>query len=427
MPWGREHNIVMNAPNEARGRHLTRKAMFFAGSGGLFASGLHAVLDRIDSGLEFGTIEGTVPDGSTRILGGRGPGPVAVVNLRNWRALLRLMRGGSAGWYEAWTRAEWDSPDLVPLFDLFMRNRVALGSVGRPSGFVGMLGRIAHFFRRNNKRGARRNIEFHYDLGNDFYTAWLDRSMTYSSAIFAEPITEAESLEAAQECKINILLDRLELQDGQSLLEIGCGWGSLAEIALTKWRLNYHGITLSPEQKAFTDNRLAALGDATIALTDYRDVTGQYDAIASVEMVEAVGQQYWPAYLDSISRCLKPGGRAAIQYIRIEDDIFEAYSRGADFIQRYIFPGGMLLSQSRFRALAEARGLKWHDQHDAGLHYAETLRRWRLRFDAALEEDRLPAGFDQKFIRLWRYYLMYCEGGFRGGGINVAQVTLVKD
>ena len=416
----------MNAPNDARGRHLTRQVTFMSGGGGLFARGLQSILDKIDRGLEFGTIEGTTPNGATRILGGRGAGPVAVVNLRDWRALLRLMRGGSAGWYEAWANGEWDSPDPVQLFDLFMRNRVSLGKVARPSGFVGTLGRISHFFRRNNRKGARRNIEFHYDLGNDFYAAWLDGSMTYSSAIFAEPLVEAELLEEAQARKNGALLDRLNLVDGRSLLEIGCGWGGLAEAILRRNQVRYHGITLSPEQKRYADLRLKHLGDAVIALTDYRDVGGQYDAIASVEMVEAVGQAYWPTYLDTISRCLKPGGKAAIQYIRIADDVFEAYANGFDFIQQYIFPGGMLLSESRFRALADNRGLEWCDQQDFGPHYAETLRRWRLRFDAALEEGRLPPDFDEKFVSLWRYYLMYCEGGFRGGGINVAQVTLVK-
>ncbi|MGB5078090.1 MAG: cyclopropane-fatty-acyl-phospholipid synthase family protein [Sphingorhabdus sp.] len=416
----------MNAPNEARGRHLTRKSTFFTGSGSFFASSVHAVLDRIDRGLEFGTIEGTVPDGSRRTLGGRGQGPTAVVNLQDWTALLRLVRGGSAGWYEAWAMGEWDSPDPVQLFDLFMRNRLSLGSVGRPSGVVGLLGRVSHFFRRNSKSGSRRNIEFHYDLGNDFYTAWLDATMTYSSAIFDEPVCSGEKLEMAQARKIQTLLDRLDLKENHRLLEIGCGWGGLAEAALAVPGITYHGITLSPEQKAFADQRLNGLGDTSITLTDYRDVVGQYDAIASVEMVEAVGQKYWPAYLDSISRCLKPGGRAAIQYIRIEDDVFDAYSRGADFIQHYIFPGGMLLSERRFRDLADSRGLEWRAQLDFGQHYAETLRHWRLRFDTAVEEGRLPPGFDEKFIRLWRYYLMYCEGGFRGGGINVAQVTLIK-
>ena len=283
-------------------------------------------------------------------------------------------------------------------------------------------GRIAHGLRRNSKANARENIAAHYDLGNDFYAEWLDPSMTYSSAVFAK----SDTLESAQHRKLGLILDRLNLKDSDSLLEIGCGWGGLAVDALNRNAVRYHGITLSPEQKTFADSRLAGQGDAAITLTDYRDVAGQYDAIASVEMVEAVGMQYWPSYLDCIARNLKPSGRAALQYIRIEDDIFESYAESADFIQRYVFPGGMLLSENRFRVMAEKRGLRWTDQQDYGLHYAETLRVCRERFDAAITEKRLPAGFDEKFIALWRYYLMYCEGGFRGGGINVAQVTLVK-
>jgi cyclopropane-fatty-acyl-phospholipid synthase len=416
----------MNAPDTNRGRHLTRTTGLRAFTGGLFARGFQTILDRIDRGLEYGSIECTLPDGSTRLLGGRGLGPAATGTLHDWKALLRLVRGGSAGWYEAWAAGEWSSVDPVQIFDLFMRNRVSLGTVGRPSGLAKLVGTAMHALRRNSRNGARRNIEFHYDLGNDFYQAWLDESMTYSSALFDEPISDSERLESAQHRKIETLLDRLALRAGDNLLEIGCGWGSLAEFAVREHAVSYHGITLSSEQKAYADTRLAGLGDAAVALTDYRDVHGEYDAIASVEMVEAVGQKYWPDYLATISRCLKPGGRAAIQYIRIEDEIFESYASGTDFIQHYIFPGGMLLSKSRFRALAEAYGLEWRDHHDFGLHYAETLKRWRKRFDAAVEQGRLPPGFDEKFVSLWRYYLMYCEGGFRGGGINVAQVTLVK-
>jgi cyclopropane-fatty-acyl-phospholipid synthase len=416
----------MNAPETKRGRHLTRKAALPGSSGGLFAwltaSAFHKILDRIDAGLEAGAIEGHLPDGSVRMLGGRGPGPLAIVHIRRWRALTRLVRGGSIGWYEGWAAGDWDSPDLVPIFDLFMRNRVPLGAVARPSGVVRLLAKAAHMLNRNSKAKARVNIEAHYDLGNDFYAAWLDETMSYSAAVFADE----ESLEAAQRRKIGLLLDRLDLKDGDSLLEIGCGWGGLAEAALGRKALAYHGITLSPQQKAYADARLAGKGDAAITLTDYRDVSGQYDAIASVEMVEAVGQEFWPAYLDCIARALKPGGKAALQYIRIEDDVFDAYARGVDFIQRYIFPGGMLLSESRFRVLAEVRGLSWTEQRDYGLHYAETLRLWRERFDTAVEQGRLPPDFDAKFVALWRYYLMYCEGGFRGGGINVAQVTLIK-
>jgi cyclopropane-fatty-acyl-phospholipid synthase len=346
------------------------------------------------------------------------------VHLQRWRALYRLIRGGSIGWYEGWAAGDWSSPDPVQVFDLFVRNRVPLGRVGRASGLPRVVARVAHWLRRNTQDTARKNIEAHYDLGNDFYAAWLDSGMTYSSAVFSEG--GADDLENAQARKIGLMLDRLELQPGDRLLEIGCGWGSLAEAALALGDINYHGITLSPQQKYYSDLRLGGMGKAQVTLTDYRDVHGRYDAIVSVEMVEAVGQQYWPAYLDCIARNLNPGGRAAIQYIRIEDDVFDHYAQSADFIQRYIFPGGMLLSESRFRALAEARGLTWQDQRDYGPHYAETLRIWRSRFDTALEQGRLPRGFDAKFVNLWRYYLMYCEGGFRGGGINVSQVTLVK-
>ncbi len=416
----------MNAPETKRGHHLTRKAALPGSRGGLFAwltaPAFHKILDRIDAGLCAGTIEGHLPDGQVRLLGGRAPGPFAIVHVRHWRALTRLVRGGSIGWYEGWAAGDWESPDPVPIFDLFMRNRVSLGAVARPSGMARLLAKAAHFLNRNSKAKARDNIEAHYDLGNDFYAAWLDATMSYSSAVFAGD----EALDVAQRRKIDLLLNRLELQPGDALLEIGCGWGGLADAALERTAISYHGITLSPQQKAFADARLSGKGDAAITLTDYRDVSGQYDAIASVEMVEAVGQEYWPAYLDCIARALKPGGRAALQYIRIEDDVFDAYANGADFIQHYIFPGGMLLSESRFRAMAEARGLSWTDQRDFGLHYAETLRLWRERFDAAVEQGRLPAGFDAKFVALWRYYLMYCEGGFRGGGINVAQVTLIK-
>jgi cyclopropane-fatty-acyl-phospholipid synthase len=416
----------MNSADMNRGRHFTHVKGLRAFTSGLFSRGFQRIVDRIDHGLEHGTIDGTFPDGSVRKLGGRGAGPSAVVTLHSWKALLRMGRGGSAGWYEAWAAGEWSSPDPVQIFDLFTRNRLSLGNVARPSGLAQLAGSALHMLRRNSRTGARRNIEFHYDLGNDFYQAWLDDSMTYSSALFVEPAVESETLEAAQRRKIQTLLDRLQLSDGDSLLEIGCGWGGLAEVALRSDRIHYHGITLSPAQKAYADTRLSGLGDAVVNLTDYRDVVGQFDAIASVEMAEAVGKQYWPAYLKSIARSLKPGGRAAIQYIRIEDDVFESYARGTDFIQHYIFPGGMLLSESRFRAIAKECGLSWENPQDYGLHYAETLRHWRMRFDAAVGAKTLPAGFDDKFVSLWRYYLMYCEGGFRGGGINVSQVTLIK-
>jgi cyclopropane-fatty-acyl-phospholipid synthase len=416
----------MNASNQNIGRQFHRDRELHARGGGLLVRSLNRLLDRIDAGLEEGSIEGHLPDGSRRILGGRRSGPVAEMNIRSWAALRRIAWSGSIGLYEGWEKGEWDSPDPVQIFALFMQNRTTLGDSARAKGPLKLGLRIFHFLRRNSKAGARRNIEFHYDLGNDFYRPWLDDSMTYSSAIFAEPISEDEPLENAQARKIDNLLDRLALKDGDQLLEIGCGWGSLAERALARCDLEYHGITLSAEQKIYAEQRLGQTGRSLIALTDYRDINGKFDVIASAEMVEAVGQEYWPDYLKCISRNLKPGGRAALQLISIADDIFDQYARSVDFIQRYIFPGGMLLSEGRFRKLAEANGLQWQDQQDFGLHYAETLFRWRTRFDAAVNEGRLPQGFDEKFVRLWRYYLMYCEGGFRGGGINVAQVTLIK-
>ena len=416
-----------------RGKHLVAADRRFATGGDLvarlFAGGFSRVLDNIDLGIHHGRIEATLPDGSFRILGGHADGPIAIVQLRSWRALIRLFTSGSVGWYKAWTEGEWASPDPVPLFDLFMRNAASLGDTGRAKGPWKLVNRLAHAFRANDKARARRNIEHHYDLGNDFYGAWLDRGMTYSSAVFAEPITPEEPLDQAQQRKVRLLLDRLQLKPGDRLLEIGCGWGGLMEIAARDYGVHVTGLTLSAEQKAYSEQRLdqAGLADLThIELKDYRDIDGVFDGVASVEMVEAVGQEYWPAYLEAIAGALRSGGRAALQLISIRDDLFDHYSANADFIQTYIFPGGLLISEPRFQAIAADKGLEWHDRRGFGLHYAETLRRWHMNYDEAVLEQRLPNGFDQSFHDLWRYYLMYCEGGFRGGGIDVAQLSLVK-
>lgn len=412
-----------------RGQHLIKADKRFATGGGvmahLLAPGFRSLLDRVDQGMEEGAIEATLPDGTRRVLGGRKPGPVAVIELRNWRPLVQLVTTGSVGWYRAWAAGDWTSPDPVPLFDLSMRNRHALGEIGRAQGVFRVFNWLWHALRHNSPTNSRKNIAFHYDLGNDFYQTWLDSSMSYSSALFAEPISAAEPLEAAQHRKITALLDRLDLRPGDRLLEIGCGWGGLAEVAAAHYDVDVTGITLSQEQKAWAENRVAKAGLADKArfhICDYRHVDGTFDAVASVEMVEAVGEKYWPDYMAAIARALKPGGRAAIQYIEIDDQVFDSYRRNADFIQTYIFPGGMLVSESRFRAAAEKVGLRWEKRHGFGAHYAETLRRWRHNFDAAT----LPPGFDADFVNLWRFYLMYCEGGFMGGGIDVAQVTLVK-
>jgi len=385
-----------------------------------FAPIFHRILDRIDSGLDHGTFEGHLPDGTTRVVGGRGEGPMVEITLHSWKSLLRLINSGSVGWYRAWEKGEWESPDLVGTFDLFSRNREGLKDLGRAAGLFNWIVKRRHQARKNDKKRARQNIQFHYDMGNDFYELWLDPTMSYSSAIFAD---DGQSLEAAQRNKISFIVDRLDAENGQSVLEIGCGWGSLSGAMARQHGLDVTGISLSDEQTKWAREHHP---EAQFLIQDYRDVEGQYDAIASVEMVEAVGREYWPDFLDCIARNLKPGGRAALQYIAIADDIYEQYAASADFIQTYIFPGGMLLSESRFRALAEERGLAWTEQNSFGLDYAKTLQIWRQNFETAVEAGKLPIGFDEKFVRLWRYYLTYCEGGFRGGGIDVAQVTLIK-
>jgi cyclopropane-fatty-acyl-phospholipid synthase len=383
-----------------------------------FSGGINKILDRIDAGLAHGSIEATLPDGVTRRLGGRGEGTDAQVTIRDWRALLRLATGGSVGWYQAWEAGEWDSADPVALFALFMENGESLGNAGRAHGPWRLAARVLQWFNRNSRIGSRRNIQAHYDLGNDFYAQWLDPTMSYSSARFDRGDGD---LEAAQHRKIASVADRVA--GAETVLEIGCGWGSLAaELAARGSKVT--AISLSDEQLAWA--RARAISGAEFRHADYRDVTGQFDGIVSVEMVEAVGREFWPDFFDCLARCLKPGGRAALQYIAIRDELFEGYARSADFIQTYVFPGGMLIRESEFRRLAAERGLDWEGPESFGLDYAETLRLWRENFDRAVAGGRLPPGFDRRFVGLWRFYLMYCEGGFRGRGIDVAQVTLVK-
>ena len=442
----------------ARGEHLVRADRGFTTGAGLLARAAapaaSRVLDEIDQRLERGGIDLTLPDGSKCQLGFRAEGPAAVVRLSRWMALVRLATSGSVGWYKAWTLGEWSSPDPVPLFELFTANSMTLGDVGRAKGAFRWINAVAHRLRDNGLTRARRNIAAHYDLGNDFYAAWLDATMTYSSARFSKPVrvepldvacgklrrdtTARMSLDyardersgdlgAAQHRKMTLLLDRLELKPGHRLLEIGCGWGSLA-IEVARRGASVVGLTLSSEQKAWADRRIAEEGLADrieIRLQDYRDIAEQFDAVASVEMVEAVGERWWGAYFDAIARNLRPGGRAALQYIMIDHRLYERYRRSPDFIQTYIFPGGMLADEPRFEALAKERGLDWVDRDGFGLDYARTLKLWRERYDEAVRRGALD-GFDETFHRLWRYYLMYCEGGFRGRAIDVAQVTMIK-
>jgi cyclopropane-fatty-acyl-phospholipid synthase len=411
-----------------RGEHLVRADRGFATGGGMIARlispALDRLLDEIDQHIEEGGLQVSLPNGGERRLGFRAPGPNAAVRIASWMALVRLATSGSVGWYKAWTLGEWSSPDPVAIFELFSLNAVPLGDVGRAKGLFRRVNALAHRLRDNAPRKAQKNIAAHYDLGNDFYSAWLDETMTYSSARFGSP---SDSLEDGQRRKVALLLDRLELKPGQRLLEIGCGWGSLA-IEAARRGAKVVGLTLSREQKAWADEKIAAADlspQIEIRLQDYRDTAEQFDAVASVEMVEAVGERWWGAYLDSIARNLKAGGRAALQFISIRHELFDAYARNPDFIQTYIFPGGMLLNEPRFAVLARERGLSLEARQGFRLDYAETLKRWRERYDQAVAHGALN-GFGEAFHNLWRYYLMYCEGGFRGGAIDVAQVTMVK-
>ncbi|WP_298304768.1 cyclopropane-fatty-acyl-phospholipid synthase family protein [uncultured Erythrobacter sp.] len=406
---------------EVRGSALLHAGERFASAPSLLtrliSPGFRTIVRRIDTGLERGSLLAHLPDGTTEMLGGRSPGFDAEIWLKDWRALLRLAASGVIGFYQGYEAGEWETPDMVALLALMSANVRTLGDAARSTGPFKWAAKLAHRLNRNSKVGSLRNIAAHYDIGNDFYRAWLDPTMAYSSAFSIG----SDGLEAAQRRKFSALSERLA--DPDSALEIGCGWGSLAD-HLAKGGAHVTAISLSDEQLGYA--RASASENVDFLKLDYRDVTSQYDAIVSCEMVEALGREYWPDFMDCVARSLKPGGRAAIQYISIADDLYDAYAQTVDFIQAYIFPGGMLIRTSEFRALAEERGLEWRDQVDFGLDYAETLRLWHANFDAAVHEKRLPAGFDHRFVRLWKFYLTYCEAGFRAGNIDVHQVTLIK-
>lgn len=356
---------------------------------------------------------------------GQTAGPEASITLHAPLKLLRrLSRDGDLGLAEGYLRGEWDTPDLTSLLLWGTINIEHLYDVFRANPFISLINRVRHACRRNNRRGSRRNIAAHYDLGNDFYRLWLDDSMTYSSALFA---SEDESLEQAQQRKYAQLLASLEASPGDHILEVGCGWGGFAEYAA---RAGYRvtAITLSRAQLAWARERItrAGLSDRVeLRLQDYRDVREQFDHVVSIEMFEAVGEAYWPAYFDMLASRLRPGGRAALQVITIDDAHFDNYRDCADFIQLYIFPGGMLPSPSRFSHEASQAGLLLRDARNYANDYALTLRRWHQHFNTAVH-DVEKLGYDRRFIRMWRYYLSYCEAGFLDGRIGLHQYLLSK-
>ncbi|MCU0804598.1 MAG: cyclopropane-fatty-acyl-phospholipid synthase family protein [Burkholderiales bacterium] len=351
-----------------------------------------------------------LPDGTRREFG-RG-GPAASIEFRDWAAFGEILRSGDVGFGESYVAGRWHTPDLAGLLTLFAANRDAIERALYGGFWGGLALRLRHWLNANTKRGSRRNIAAHYDLGNDFYALWLDPSMTYSSALFdGEP---ARDLASAQRAKYRRILDRLAPKAGDHILEIGCGWGGFAEIAAREYRCRVTGLTLSNEQLAYAQARMRNAGVAdrvSLELRDYRDVGGAFDHVVSIEMYEAVGERYWPTYFDTVARVLRPGGKAMIQAITIDDRLFDRYRAGTDFIQQHVFPGGMLASPERFRVESRRAGLDVTDAHAFGLDYAETLRRWRHAFLRQLPNVRAQ-GYDERFVRLWEFYLAYCEAGF---------------
>lgn len=360
----------------------------------------------------------TTPDGVTRQFGNPNTEPSADFTLHDWRAIPAIAARGDIGLAEAY-RDNWcDSSDLEALLRLALMNEDVLDRYIYGRRLQALAMRVLYLFNRNTRSGARRNISAHYDLGNEFYALWLDRSMTYSSALFAQD----DDLATAQQRKYDRILDSLSAGSGR-LLEIGCGWGGFAERALGRGDFAAKGLTLSSAQADFARQRLGP--QAEIALQDYRDETGRFDHVVSIEMFEAVGERYWPAYFRKLNEVLTDRGRAVVQTITVADRYFQQYRKGGDMIRSFIFPGGMLPSPSRFRAEAERAGLAIQDAFEFGLDYARTLREWRNRFDAKLPEIR-EMGFDEPFIRIWRFYLAACAASFAVGRTDVVQYQMAR-
>jgi cyclopropane-fatty-acyl-phospholipid synthase len=350
------------------------------------------------------------------------------MRLHNWNVCSAALKSGDIGFAESYIAGDWTTPDLTALLKLFIANREDIEHVIYGSWWGSLLYRAKHMLNRNSRSGSRKNIHAHYDLGNAFYRLWLDETMTYSAALF-EADRENEDLAHAQRAKVRRALRECSVQAGSRVLEIGCGWGGLAEIAASEFGAQVTGVTLSTEQLAWAQDRLARAGvqaQCDLRLQDYRDIREEpFDAIASIEMFEAVGEDYWPGFFKTVHDQLKRGGVACIQSITIRDDLFDRYRRSTDFIQQYIFPGGMLPSKSAFREQARKAGLQVSHELAFGADYAETLKRWRevfLREEAAVR----GVGFDTRFLRIWEFYLAYCEAAFATGNTDVVQFTLRK-
>jgi cyclopropane-fatty-acyl-phospholipid synthase len=386
-----------------------------------FRTAVHICLNNWHAG----TLTFVMPSGREIRIEGAHPGPDACLLVRDYNFVSRALAAGDIGFGEAFMAGEFDTPDLSLLLEAFSANFDKLNQLVAGNPLMRFINAVAHMLNRNDRKGSARNIHAHYDLGNAFYARWLDPTMTYSSAIYDRP---GQPLPEAQRNKYAALARTIDLREGQSVLEIGCGWGGFAEFAAKEVGAKVTAITISQAQHDFARKRLfeAGLADkADIRLVDYRDVEGQFDRVASIEMFEAVGEEYWPTYFGKIHDVLAPGGRAGLQIITIKDEIFRTYRSRADFIQKYIFPGGMLPSETRLREETNRAGLEWRDVARFGQNYADTLAEWARSFEGAWEDIK-GLGFDERFRRLWRFYLSYCEAGFRTERTNVIQLGLAK-
>lgn len=373
-----------------------------------------------------GVMTFVLPDGREIRLEGAQPGPEARLVVHDYDFIKRTISNGTIGFGEGYMADEWDTPDLSVLLEVLAQNYARFEKVSFGTRFMAALNVLEHAFGRNNSRaGSKKNIHAHYDLGNAFYSRWLDPSMTYSSARFERP---GEALPDAQKRKYRTLAESMGLAADHHVLEIGCGWGGFAEFAAKDVGAKVTAITISEEQFRFAKERMFRLGlneKADIRLVDYRDVEGRFDRVASIEMFEAVGERYWPTYFDKVRDSLKPGGQAGLQIITIREEYFEHYKRTPDFIQKYIFPGGMLPSEERLKVVTDQAGLSWGRISRFGVCYADTLAEWGRRFEAAWDEIT-HLGFDERFRKLWRFYLSYCEAGFRTERTDVVQLSLMK-
>ena len=375
--------------------------------------------------LNSGRVDFILPDGRRFRAEGLKPGPVAEVTINNPDVFARLVREGDLGFCDAYLDGWWTTPDLQAFMDFIHADNDDMYD-----GFPGMAlvrawEKARFWFQSNTKRQALKNISYHYDLGNDFYSLWLDETMTYSSALFN---TSQESLEKAQIAKYASMVDQMGVQPGDHVLEIGCGWGGFAEYAAKERGLKVTGLTISKEQLDYANKRIKSKGlsdKVNLKLQDYRDETGVYDGVASIEMFEAVGEKYWPVYFDKIKQCLKPGKQATLQIITIQDARWDVYRKSVDFIQKYIFPGGMLPSPSVLRQEIHRAGLSVQHSIEFGKSYSQTLRRWFEVFNN--KWDNISAmGFDDRFRRMWNFYLTSCAATFESGNCDVTQITLQK-